>query len=143
MKKYELLFLIDTTIDAEEIESVIAKFDDTIKKNGGNVLEINNWGKRKTAYEVQKKWEGFYSLITFEAPPELIKELERVLRIDERVMKFLVVKVDEKKIAQAQYYANKRKEREAARSARFAAERAAAEAEAANKTQETAQEVQE
>lgn len=122
MKKYELLFLIDTSIEAEEIESVIAKFDDTIKKNGGNVLEINNWGKRKTAYEVQKKWEGFYSLITFEAPPELIKELERVLRIDERVMKFLVVKVDEKKIAQAQYYANKRKEREAARSARFAAE---------------------
>lgn len=47
MKKYELLFLIDTTIDAEEIESVIAKFDDTIKKNGGNVLEINNWGKKK------------------------------------------------------------------------------------------------
>lgn len=142
MKKYELLFLIDTSIDNEEIESVITKFNDTIKNNGGNVLDTNNWGKRKLAYEVQKKWEGFYSLITFEAPPELIKELERVLRIDERVMKFLVVKVDEKKIAQAQYFANKRKEREAARSARFAAERAAAEAAAQNP--ETAQsEVQE
>ena len=135
MKKYELLFLIDSSIDNQEIEETVAKFSDTIKNNGGNVTEVNNWGKRKTAYEVNKKWEGFYSLINFEAPAELIKELERVLRIDERVMKFLVIKVDEKKIAQADYYAQKRKEREAARSARFAAE-----AEEANKTQETAQE---
>lgn len=139
MKKYELLFLIDSSIENQEIEEVVAKFNDLIKANGGNVVEVNNWGKRKTAYEVNKKWEGFYFLINFEAPPELIKELERVLRIDERVMKFLVVKVDEKKIAQAEFFAQKRREREAARSARFAAERAAAEAEeAAEATEVTA-----
>ena len=136
MKKYELLFLIDSSIENQEIEGVVVKFNDLIKANEGNVVELNNWGKRKTAYEVNKKWEGFYSLINFEAPPELIKELERVLRIDERVMKFLVVKVDEKKIAQAEFFAQKRKEREAAKSARFAAERAAAEAvEAAEATE--------
>ena len=136
MKKYELLFLIDSSIENQKIEGLVAKFNDLIKANGGNVVEVNNWGKRKTAYEVNKKWEGFYSLINFEAPPELIKELERVLRIDERVMKFLVVKVDEKKIAQAEFFAQKRKEREAARSARFAAERATAEAvEAAEATE--------
>lgn len=131
MKKYELLFLIDSSIENQEIEGVVAKFNDLIKANGGNIVEVNNWGKRKTAYEVNKKREGFYSLINFEAPAELIKELERVLRIDEMVMKFLVVKVDEKKIAQAKFFAQKRREREAARSARFAAERAAAEAEEA------------
>ena len=127
MKKYELLFLIDSSIENEKIDEVVAKISDVIKNNGGNVTELNNWGKKKTAYEVNKKWEGFYSLINFEAPAELIKELERVMRIDERVMKFLVVKVDEKKIAQAEFFAQKRREREAARSARFAAERAAAE----------------
>ena len=139
MKKYELLFLIDSSIENEKIDEVVAKISDVIKNNGGNVTELNNWGKKKTAYEVNKKWEGFYSLINFEAPAELIKELERVMRIDERVMKFLVVKVDEKKIAQAEFFAQKRREREAARSARFAAERAAAEAEeAAEATEVTA-----
>ena len=145
MKKYELLFLIDSSIENEKIDEVVAKISDVIKNNGGNVTELNNWGKKKTAYEVNKKWEGFYSLINFEAPAELIKELERVMRIDERVMKFLVVKVDEKKIAQAEFFAQKRIEREAARSARFAAERAAAEeAEKASQPVESTQtEVQE
>ena len=120
MKKYELLFLIDSSIENEKIDEVVAKISDVIKNNGGNVTELNNWGKKKTAYEVNKKWEGFYSLINFEAPAELIKELERVLRIDERVMKFLVIKVDEKKIAQAEFFAQKRKEREAAKTAELA-----------------------
>lgn len=123
MKKYELLFIIDSSIENQEIEEIVTKLNDLIKVNGGNVVEVNNWGKRKTAYEVNKKWEGFYSLVNFEASPELIKELERVLRIDERVMKFLVVKVNEKKIAQAEFFIQKRKEREATRNAKIAAER--------------------
>lgn len=129
MKKYECLYVIDAALEGDVINEVLEKFS-TLVKNNGNLIEANNWGKRRLAYEVDKKWEGFYSLLTFEAPADFIKELERVLRIDERVMKFLVIKVDEKKIAEAEYYAQKRKERDAARFARQNAERAAAAAEA-------------
>ncbi|MDD2371556.1 MAG: 30S ribosomal protein S6 [Firmicutes bacterium] len=129
MKKYELIFVTDASLENEVIDEAVAKFTDLIKTNA-TIVEATNWGKRKLAYEVNKKWDGFYTLIQFEGPADFIKELERVLRIDERVMKFLVIKVDEKKIAQAEFYAQKRREREAARSARFAAERAAANQEA-------------
>ncbi len=132
MKKYELIFVTDASLENEVIDEVVAKFTDLVKANG-TILEATNWGKRKLAYEVNKKWDGFYTLITFEGPADFNKELERVLRIDERVMKFLVIKVDDKKIAQAEFYAQKRREREAARSARFAAERAASNQEAAER----------
>ena len=124
MKKYELIFVTDASLELEVINEVVNKFTDLVKNNA-TIVEATNWGKRKLAYEVNKKWDGFYTLIQFDGPADFIKELERVLRIDERVMKFLVIKVDEKKIAQAEFYAQKRREREAARSARFAAERAA------------------
>lgn len=130
MKKYELIFVTDASLELEVINDVVTKFTDLVKNNA-TIVEATNWGKRKLAYEVNKKWDGFYTLIQFEGPADFIKELERVLRIDERVMKFLVIKVDEKKIAQAEFYAQKRREREAARSARFAAERAASQEAAA------------
>ena len=130
MKKYELIFVTDASLELEVINEVVNKFTDLVKNNA-TIVEATNWGKRKLAYEVNKKWDGFYTLIQFDGPADFIKELERVLRIDERVMKFLVIKVDEKKIAQAEFYAQKRREREAARSARFAAERAASQEAAA------------
>lgn len=130
MKKYELIFVTDASLELDVINDAVAKFTDLVKNNA-TIVEATNWGKRKLAYEVNKKWDGFYTLIQFEGPADFIKELERVLRIDERVMKFLVIKVDEKKIAQAEFYAQKRREREAARSARFAAERAASQEAAA------------
>ena len=125
MKKYELLFVIDASLENEVISEAVEKFT-TLIKNNGTIVEVNNWGKKRLAYEVAMKWEGYYSLVTFEGPADFIKELERVLRIDERVMKFLVTKVDDKKIAEAEAFAKKKREREAARNARFAAERAAA-----------------
>lgn len=146
MKKYELIFVVDASLENEVINEAVEKFTDLVKNNA-TINEVNSWGKRKLAYEVNKKWEGFYTLINFDGPADFIKELERVLRIDERVMKFLVVKVDEKKIAQAEFYAQKRREREAARSARFAAERAASQEAAATvaevKTETPSEPVQE
>lgn len=124
MKKYECLFVIDAGLEAEVTTEVVEKFTNLVKTHA-TLIEVNNWGKRKLAYEVNKKWDGYYSLISFDGPADFIKELERVLRIDERVMKFLVTKIDEKKIAQANFYALKKKERDAARFARQNAERAA------------------
>lgn len=130
MKKYECLYVIDAALEESVIAETVAKFSELVKANAEQV-SVDNWGKKKLAYEVDKKWEGYYSLITFEGPADFIKELERVLRIDERVMKFLVTKIDEKKVAIAAQFAEKRREREAARNARFEAERAAREAAAA------------
>lgn len=99
MKKYECLYIIDATLDNNLISEVVAKFEDLTKDNAKE-FEINNWGKRKLAYQVNKKWDGYYSLITFKSEPDFINELERQLRLNEKVIKFLITIVDEKKIEQ-------------------------------------------
>lgn len=128
MKKYEVLYVVDGTLDTEVIEGVADKFSDLIKENGDNVV-IDVWGKRRLAYEVNKKWDGYYVLINFEGPEDFIAELERQFRLDENVMKYLITKVDEKKIALAKEIAEKNKiraeKRAAAREAREAAAREA------------------
>ena len=97
MKKYECLYVIDGTFDNDVISEVATKFENLAKDNAKE-SEVNNWGRRKLAYEVNKKWDGYYSLITFRSEPDFIAELERQLRLDEKVIKFLVTVVDEKKI---------------------------------------------
>ena len=97
MKKYECLYVIDGTFDNDVISKVTTKFENLAKDNAKE-SEVNNWSRRKLAYEVNKKWDGYYSLITFRSEPDFIAELERQLRLDEKVIKFLVTVVDEKKI---------------------------------------------
>ncbi|AMP21207.1 hypothetical protein AZF37_08605 [endosymbiont 'TC1' of Trimyema compressum] len=97
MKKYECLYVIDGTFDNDVISEVTTKFENLAKDNAKE-SEVNNWGRRKLAYEVNKKWDGYYSLITFRSEPDFVAELERQLRLDEKVIKFLVTVVDEKKI---------------------------------------------
>ena len=97
MKKYECLYIIDATFNNDVISEITTKFENLTKDNTKE-FEINNWGNRKLAYEVNKKWNGYYSLITFRSKPDFIYELERQLRLNEKIIKFLITVVDEKKI---------------------------------------------
>ncbi|MGN1310988.1 MAG: 30S ribosomal protein S6 [Clostridia bacterium] len=94
MNKYESVVIINPNLEAEAIKSLISKISDLINSNG-TVNSVEELGKRKLAYEIKKLNEGYYVVLKFEAKPELITELERVYRITDEVIKFIVVKEEE------------------------------------------------
>ena len=94
MNKYESVVIINPNLEAESVKALIEKFSNLINSNG-TVNSVEELGKRKLAYEIKKLNEGYYVIVKFEAKPELITELERVYRITDEVMKFIVVKEEE------------------------------------------------
>jgi small subunit ribosomal protein S6 len=94
MNKYETVFIINPSVEDAGVKDLEKKFSDLINSDG-KVESVEELGKKKLAYEIQKNSEGIYVLINFEAAPSLIKELERVYRITDEVIKFIVVRKDE------------------------------------------------
>lgn len=95
MKAYELLFFVDPATTEEELAGVMKRIDVAITENGGKVDNVDNWGKRKLAYEIDHLTEGNYTLINFHADPQQIAELDRVLRISDPVKRHMVVRLPE------------------------------------------------
>ena len=91
MNKYESVIIVNPNLEEESVKNLIKKFSDLINTDG-TVASVEEMGKRKLAYEIKKKKEGFYIVFKFEAKPELISELERNYRITDEVMKFIVIK---------------------------------------------------
>ena len=94
MNQYETVFIINPTIEDAGVKALIEKFSNLIN-NDGKVEKVEELGKKKLAYEIKKFKEGNYVVISFEANPALIKELERIYRITDEVIKFIVVRKDE------------------------------------------------
>lgn len=92
MKAYELLFFVAPSSDEETRLAVMKRIDTAITADNGTVDNVDNWGKRKLAYEVNGLTDGDYTLIDFHANPESIAELDRVLRITDAVERFMIVK---------------------------------------------------
>ena len=96
MKAYELLFFVNPSISDEVRAGVMKRIDSTIVDNGGVIDSVEDWGKRKLAYAIDKLTEGDYTLINFQMDPASIAELDRVLRIMDGVVRFMIVRRDEK-----------------------------------------------
>lgn len=94
MNKYESVIIINPNLEEEAIKALIEKISNLINTDG-KVSSVEEVGKKKIAYEIKKNKEGFYVVFKFEANPELITELERVYRITDEVIKFIVVKEEE------------------------------------------------
>ena len=92
MNKYEVLYIIDASIDDAAKEAQIAKYSDLITANGGSVESIDKWGIKKFAYPMEFKNEGYYVLMTFTAPADLPAEMERQMRISDAVIRYLVIR---------------------------------------------------
>ena len=92
MRKYETIFILHPSLDEEAVKANIEKFKGVIENGGGTVENVDFWGKRKLAYEIAKVSEGYYTLINFTAGTELPKELDRVFRITDGVIRHIVVK---------------------------------------------------
>ena len=95
--KYELIYIIDTTVEEEARKALIERFNEVIQSNGGQVEKVDEWGKRQLAYTIDYKTEGYYVLVTFTADSTLPRELERNLEISEDIIRYLVTRVEEKR----------------------------------------------
>ena len=91
MNNYEAVVILSERIADEEKVAFAEKMKEFINSNG-ELANIDEWGKRTLAYEIKKEKEGFYILFTFTAAPESMAEMDRILRLDERVLKYIVVK---------------------------------------------------
>ena len=92
MSKYELALVVNAKIEDEAREAVVEKAKSYVARSGGTVTEVEEWGKKRLAYEVQKMREGFYYFIQFEADATCPAEVERHVRIMDNVMRYLIVK---------------------------------------------------
>lgn len=97
MKAYELLFFVDPAATEEARAGAMKRIEVAIAEEGGTIDEVIDWGKRKLAYEIDHISEGEYTLINFQADPEQIKELDRVLRINDTVKRHMICRRYEKK----------------------------------------------
>ena len=95
MSKYELALVVNAKIEDEAREAVVEKAKSYVARYGGTVTEVEEWGKKRLAYEVQKMREGFYYFIQFEADATCPAEVERHVRIMDNVLRFLCVRKDE------------------------------------------------
>ena len=91
MNKYEILYIIDSSVAEEEREKVIASVSELVKANGGNAAEPEKWGVRKYAYPVHYKNEGYYCLINFEAEDEAIAQITSKLNINKHIVRHMIV----------------------------------------------------
>ncbi|MDY2834937.1 MAG: 30S ribosomal protein S6 [Candidatus Aphodomonas sp.] len=96
MNKYEMMYIIDAALEDAPRKELIEKVSAQIAANGGVVEKVDEWGKRRLAYAINYKTEGYYVLVNFSAESEVPQEIERLLQINEQVLRYLVIRLEEK-----------------------------------------------
>ena len=96
MKAYELLFFVAPTISDEDRIAVMKRIETTIAEGEGKVDNVDEWGTRKLAYEINGLTDGDYTLVNFHADPQNVAELDRVLRINDAVVRHMIVKREDR-----------------------------------------------
>ena len=94
MNQYEVMYVIDATLEDSARVELIDRFSDLVKKNGGEIDRVDEWGKRRLAYAINYKTEGYYVLMYIKAPAELPKELERNFQINDKILRSLVIRYE-------------------------------------------------
>ena len=94
MNQYEVMYVIDTALEDSARIELIDRFSDLVKKNGGEIDRVDEWGKRRLAYAINYKTEGYYVLMYIKAPAELPKELERNFQISDKVLRSLIIRYE-------------------------------------------------
>ena len=105
MNQYETVFILTPVLSDDQTKETVAKFKKILTDNGAEILNEEAWGLKKMAYAIDKKSTGFYNLVEFKAEPSVIKKLETGFRRDEKVIRFMTVKLDK----YAAQYAEKRR----------------------------------
>lgn len=93
-RSYESTFIVNAALEDAEIDAIVQRVTDFITENGGTLIEINKWGRRRLAYPIKKKYNGYYTYMAFEAPAESVPALERFYTLDENVLRHLTLQLD-------------------------------------------------
>jgi len=94
MNQYEVMYVIDPALEDSARSELINRFSDLVEKNGGKVDRVDEWGKRRLAYAIQYKTEGYYVLMYIKAPADLPREIERNMQISDSVLRYLTVRYE-------------------------------------------------
>ena len=108
---YETVFILTPVLSDQQMKEAVEEFEKVLTDNGATIVNEEIWGLRKLAYPIQKKSTGFYNLVEFDADPTIVKKIETAFRRDERVLRFLVFRLDK----YAAEYAAKRRSTRAAK----------------------------
>ena len=94
MRAYEVMVILDPSLEERTIEPSLDKYLNVIRKDGGNVEKVDVWGRRRLAYEVKKNAEGIYAVITLQAEPATVKEFDRQINLNESILRTKVLRAD-------------------------------------------------
>ena len=92
MRHYELMVILDPDIEERTVAPSLEQFLNVVRQGGGTVENVDIWGRRRLAYEIQKKTEGIYAVVDLEAEPDVVKELDRQLNLNEAVLRTKVIR---------------------------------------------------
>ena len=112
MNQYETVFIMTPVLSDQQMKATVEKFKGVLTANGAEIVNDENWGLKKMAYAIQKKSTGFYQLLEFKAEPEAVAKLETAYRRDERVIRFITVKLDKYAIKYAEKRRNLKNKKE-------------------------------
>lgn len=110
MNHYETVFILTPVLSDDQMKEAVKKYEDFLTKNGSEIVHGENWGMRKFAYPIQKKSSGFYQILEHKTNADLIAKLEVEFKRDERILRFLTVKLDKHAIAYNEKKRKKNKE---------------------------------
>jgi len=99
LRQYETVFIMTPVLSEDQMKETVGKYKAILTENGAKIVHDENWGLRKMAYSIQKKSTGFYHLLQFEAPGDLISKLEVEFKRDERILRFLTISLDKHALA--------------------------------------------
>src|SRR5579859_5499636 len=128
-RDYELAFILNPEVSEEETRSILDRVEQIVATHGGQIVKVNQWGRRRLAYPIERHRDGFYVFIDMILTPETVQELERMLKVSEIVLRYMTRRRDPKA------FQKEREEREARAAAAANAAAAAAENEAAKEEQ--------
>ena len=110
LNHYETVFILTPVLSENQMKETVNKFKEVILAEGGEMINEENWGLKKLAYPIQKKTTGFYQLFEFKADPSFVKKLDVNFRRDERIIRFLIFRLDKYAIQYSEKRRNAKKE---------------------------------
>ena len=101
MRPYEVMFILDASLEEDAIQAVVDRATDLISRDGGSANRVDHWGRRRLAYEIDHRSEGYYVLIEATAEPAVVAELDRMLSLADEVMRHKVIRIPDEVAAKA------------------------------------------
>ena len=95
VRQYETLYILRSDLEGEKTQELVERYKVLVTNHGGEIEDVNEWGKRRLAYEIDEKREGYYVLMKYQAATDFTSELERLFKINDDVLRYLTIRVDE------------------------------------------------